>query len=354
MNIVRAKDDQERTLAGVVRDLQRRFGEGAIVRLGDCAYERVGVIPTGSLSLDLALGVGGIPCSRVTEIYGPESSGKTTLCQHIMAEAQRRGGIAVFIDVEHALDRGYAARCGVDVDNLFVAQPETGEQALEIADALVRCNVAVVVVDSVAALTPRAEIEGEMGDNHAGLQASLMSQALRKLVSTLKRSDTAVIFTNQLRYKIGVVFGNPETTTGGQALRHYASVRLDVRRVQAIKEGGEIVGNRVKVTVQKNKVAPPFRAAEFDILFNQGIGRIGDVLDTAASLEVVSKVGRDYCYSGDSLGRGHAGAVRRLSEVPELALAIERQVRQMAGVDGVDPGLSLSLAMPAASHGALH
>jgi recombination protein RecA len=335
MNIVRAKDEKERIVAGVVRDLRRRFGEGTIVRLGDCPHERVGAIPTGSLSLDLALGVGGIPCGRVTEIYGPESSGKTTLCQHIIAEAQRRGGIAVFVDVEHALDRGYAARCGVDVDNLFVAQSETGEQALEIVEVLVRCNVAVVVVDSLAALTPRAKIEG-------------------KLVSSLEHSNTAVIFTNQLRYKTGVVFGNPETITGGQALRHYAAVRLEVRRGQAIKEGGEIIGSRVKVTVRENEVAPPCQVAEFDILFNQGIGRIGDVLDTAANLKVVSKVGRDYCYSGDALGRGHAGAVRRLSEVPELALAIERQVRQAAGVDGVDPGWSLSLSVPAASHGALH
>jgi recombination protein RecA len=369
MNIVRAKDEKERIVAGVVRDLRRRFGEGAIVRLGDCPYREVGVIPTGSLLLDLALGVGGIPCGRVTEICGPESSGKTTLCQHVIAEAQRRGGIAVFIDVEHALDLGYAARCGVSVDNLFVARPGTGEQALEIADALVRCDVAVVVVDSAAALTPRAEIEGEpegppwgMGDNHAGLQVRLIpkegdlqvSQALGKLVSSLEHSNTAVIFTNQLRYKTGMAFGNPETTTGGQARRHYASVRLEVRRGQAIKEGGEIIGSRVKVTVKENEVAPPCQVAEFDILFNQGIGKVGDVLDTAASLKVVSKVGRDYCYSGLSLGRGHAGDVRRLSEAPELALAIERQVRQAAGVDGVDPGSSLTLTVPAASHGTLH
>jgi recombination protein RecA len=283
--------------------------------------------------LDLALGVGGIPRGRVTEIYGPESSGKTTLCQHIIAEAQKRGGIAAFIDVEHALDPGYAARCGVEVENLYISQPDTGEQALEIAEALVRSGaIDVVVVDSVAALVPRAEIEGEMGDAHMGLQARLMSQALRKLSGAVKQSNTAFIFTNQLRQKIGVMFGNPETTTGGMALRFYASVRLDMRRVQAIKEGGEVIGNRTKVTVKKNKVAPPFRVAEFDIMYNEGISKVGDILDIAVEMGVVEKRGSFYSHGETRLGQGRENAKSFLRENPEIAQQVEDQVRQSSGL----------------------
>jgi len=310
-------------------NLRKRFGDGAIMKLGESTHLQVAVIPTGALSLDMALGVGGIPRGRVTEIYGPESSGKTTLCQHIIAEAQKQGGIAAFIDVEHALDPGYAARCGVNVEDLYISQPDTGEQALEIAEALVRSGaIDVVVVDSVAALVPRAEIEGEMGDSHMGLQARLMSQALRKLSGAVKQSNTAFIFTNQLRQKIGIMFGNPETTTGGMALRFYASVRLDMRRVQAIKEGGEVIGNRTKVTVKKNKVAPPFRVAEFDIMYNEGISRVGDVLDIAVEGGIVEKRGSFYSYGETRLGQGRENAKQFLRENPDLGLEIENHVRE--------------------------
>jgi len=309
-------------------NLRKRFGDGAIMKLGESTHLQVAVIPTGALSLDMALGVGGIPRGRVTEIYGPESSGKTTLCQHIIAEAQKQGGIAAFIDVEHALDPGYAARCGVNVEDLYISQPDTGEQALEIAEALVRSGaIDVVVVDSVAALVPRAEIEGEMGDSHMGLQARLMSQALRKLSGAVKQSNTAFIFTNQLRQKIGIMFGNPETTTGGMALRFYASVRLDMRRVQAIKEGGEVIGNRTKVTVKKNKVAPPFRVAEFDIMYNEGISRVGDVLDIAVEAGIVEKRGSFYSYGETRLGQGRENVKQFLRENPDLSLEIENHVR---------------------------
>jgi recombination protein RecA len=320
---------REKALEVAVNDLRKRFGDGAIMKLGESTHLQVEVIPTGALSLDIALGVGGIPRGRVTEIYGPESSGKTTLCQHIIAEAQRRGGVAAFIDVEHALDPGYAARCGVDVENLYISQPDTGEQALEIAEALVRSGaIDVVVVDSVAALVPRAEIEGEMGDAHMGLQARLMSQALRKLSGAVKQSNTAFIFTNQLRQKIGIMFGNPETTTGGMALRFYASVRLDMRRVQAIKEGGEVIGNRTKVTVKKNKVAPPFRVAEFDIMYNEGISRVGDVLDIAVEEEIVEKRGSFYSYGETRLGQGRENTKAFLRDNPDLAREIENNVRE--------------------------
>jgi recombination protein RecA len=299
------------------------------MKLGESTHLQVETIPTGSLSLDLALGVGGLPRGRVTEVYGPESSGKTTLCQHVIAEAQKRGGVAAFIDVEHALDPGYAARCGVDVENLYISQPDTGEQALEIAEALVRSGALdVVVIDSVAALVPRAEIEGEMGDAHMGLQARLMSQALRKLSGAVKQSNTALIFTNQLRQKIGVMFGNPETTTGGMALRFYASVRLDMRRVQSIKEGGEVVGNRTKVTVKKNKVAPPFRVAEFDIMYNEGISKAGDILDIAVEMGIVEKRGSFYSYGETRLGQGRENAKNFLRENSELSAEIEKQVRE--------------------------
>jgi recombination protein RecA len=279
--------------------------------------------------LDIALGVGGVPKGRVIEIYGPESSGKTTLCQHIIAEAQKTGGVAAFVDVEHALDPIYAEKCGVQINELYVSQPDTGEQALEITEALVRSGVlSVVVIDSVAALVPRAEIEGEMGDSHMGLQARLMSQALRKLTGAIKTSNTSVIFTNQLRQKIGVMFGNPETTTGGMALKFYSSVRLDIRRIQAIKDSGEVVGNRTRVTVKKNKVAPPFKVAEFDIMYDQGISKVGDVLDLAVAEEIVDKRGAFYSYGETRLAQGRENAKVFLMENPELTLEIENKVRE--------------------------
>ena len=324
---------RDKALEMALNDLRKRFGDGAIMKLGESTHLQVDDIPTGALSLDIALGVGGIPRGRVTEIYGPESSGKTTLCQHIIAEAQRLGGIAAFIDVEHALDPGYAARCGVDVDSLYISQPDTGEQALEIAEALVRSGaIDVVVIDSVAALVPRAEIEGEMGDSHMGLQARLMSQALRKLSGAVKQSNTAFIFTNQLRQKIGVMFGNPETTTGGMALRFYASVRLDMRRVESIKEGGEVIGNRTKVTVKKNKVAPPFKVAEFDIMYNDGISKVGDVLDIAVETGIVEKRGAFYSYGETRLGQGRENTKQFLRDTPSLALEIENKVREAKGL----------------------
>ncbi len=321
-----------KVLEATLTALKKRFGEGAVMRLNEAA-QRVDVIPTGSLSLDLALGVGGIPRGRITEIYGPESSGKTTICLHVIAEAQRRGGYAAFIDSEHALDPAYAARIGVDVENLLISQPDTGEQALEIAEALVRSGaVDVVVVDSVAALVPRAEIEGEMGDSHVGLQARLMSQALRKLSGAIKASNTAMIFTNQLRQKIGIMFGNPETTTGGMALKFYASIRLDVRRVQSIKQGGEIIGNRVRVTVKKNKVAPPFRVAEFDIMFNEGISRVGDILDLGVETGIIEKRGSYYLYKGERMAQGREAAKEFLRQHPELADEIEAEIRSHHGL----------------------
>src|SRR5712692_3791979 len=314
-------------------DLTKRFGDGAIMRLGEAKHMNVESIPTGSLALDLALGIGGVPRGRVTEIYGPESSGKTTVCQHIVAEAQKRGGVCGYIDMEHALDPIYAARCGVDVENLYIAQPDTGEHALEIAEALVRSGAMdVVVIDSVAALVPRAEIEGEMGDSHMGLQARLMSQALRKLSGAIKQSNTAVLFTNQLRLKIGVMFGNPETTTGGNALKFYASVRLDVRRIQAIKEGPEVVGSRTRVRITKNKVAPPFREAEFDIMYNEGISKEGDIVDLGAELEIISKRGAFFSYGEQRIGQGRENAKAFLREHREISAAIEAAIRSQAGV----------------------
>jgi recombination protein RecA len=328
-----AADGRERALETTLTNIKRRFGEGAIMKLGQAHHLNVEVIPTGSLALDIALGVGGIPRGRVTEIYGSEASGKTTLCQHIVAQAQKYGGVAAFIDMEHALDPAYAARCGVDVDNLYIAQPDTGEQALEIAEALVRSGaVDVVVVDSVAALVPRAEIEGEMGDAHMGLQARLMSQALRKLAGAIHQSRTSLVFTNQLRMKIGVMFGNPETTSGGRALRFYASVRLDMRRVQSIKHQGEIIGTHTRVRVTKNKVAPPFKTAEFDIMYNEGISRWSDLLDVAVSLDVVDKRGSWYSYGDLSLGQGRIGAQDFLRENADVADEIEARVREVGGL----------------------
>lgn len=312
-------------------DITKRYGEGAIMRLGEAHHLTVEAIPTGALSLDIALGVGGVPRGRITEIYGPESSGKTTICQHIVAEAQELGGTCAYVDMEHALDPAYAARCGVDLESLLISQPDTGEQALEITETLVRSGaVDVVVIDSVAALVPRAEIEGDMGDSPMGMQARLMSQALRKLSGAIKQTNTAVIFTNQLRQKIGIVFGNPETTTGGMALKFYASVRLDVRRIQSIKLGAEIIGNRTRVRVVKNKVAAPFRTAEFDIMYNEGISRAGDLLDLATGLEIVTKRGSFFSYGELRLGQGRENAKDYLRQNPSLANEIELAVRQQA------------------------
>jgi recombination protein RecA len=308
------------------------------MRLGDAHKMTLDAIPTGSLSLDLALGIGGIPRGRITEIYGPESSGKTTICQHIVAEVQKLGGTAAYVDMEHALDPIYAAKCGVDVDGLLISQPDTGEQALEIAEALVRSGALdVVVVDSVAALVPRSEIEGDMGDAQMGAQARLMSQAMRKLSGAIKQSNTCMIFTNQLRMKIGVMFGNPETTTGGNALKFYASVRLDVRRIQAIKEGQDVVGSRTRVRVVKNKVAPPFREAEFDIMYNEGISKSGDLVDLGASLEIITKRGAFYTFNDSRIGQGRENAKRYLSEHPEVSAEIERAIREQVRNEGGMP-----------------
>jgi len=303
------------------------------MKLGEAERTKIAAIPTGSLSLDLALGIGGVPRGRITEIYGPESSGKTTICQHIIAEAQKMGGIAAFVDVEHALDPDYARRCGVNVDDLYISQPDTGEQALEIAEALIRSGaVDVVVIDSVAALVPRAEIEGEMGDSHVGLQARLMSQALRKLVGAIKTSNTALIFTNQLRQKIGIMFGNPETTSGGMALKFYASVRLDVRRIEGIKASGNTVGSRTRVTVKKNKVAAPFRQAEFDIMYNKGISKSGDLLDLGANMGIIDKRGAFYNFNDTRLGQGRENAKDFLEASPVIAQQIEDAIRVKASL----------------------
>jgi len=324
---------KDRTLETTIASLTKRFGEGAIMRLGEARHMQVEVIPTGALPLDIALGVGGVPRGRVIEIYGPESSGKTTVCQHIIAEAQQRGGICAFIDMEHALDPVYAERCGVDVDNLYVSQPDTGEQALEIAEALIRSGTMdVVVVDSVAALVPRAEIEGEMGDAHVGLQARLMSQALRKLSGVIKQTNTVVIFTNQLRSKIGVMFGSPETTSGGNALKFYASVRIDIRRIQAIKNGSDVVGNRTRVKVKKNKVAPPFTDAEFDIMYNEGISKTGCIVDLGVEYDVKNKRGAFFRYGETLLGQGRENSKQFLRENPEIFAELDALIRQKAGL----------------------
>jgi recombination protein RecA len=318
-----------RALEKTLGEITKRYGEGSIMRLGEAHGMAVETVPTGSLSLDLALGVGGIPRGRVTEIYGPESSGKTTLCQHIVAEVQKRGGTAAYIDMEHALDPSYASRCGVDIEKLLISQPDTGEQALEIAEALVRSGaVDLVVVDSVAALVPRSEIEGDMGDATMGMQARLMSQALRKLSGAIKQTNTAVVFTNQLRQKIGVMFGNPETTSGGMALKFYASVRMDVRRIQSIKTGQDVVGNRTRVRVVKNKVAPPFQVAEFDIMYNEGISKSGDLLDLAVVYEIVEKRGSHYNYGEERLGQGREAAKEFIRSNPQIADIIETQIRE--------------------------
>jgi recombination protein RecA len=314
-----------------VGDILKRYGDGSIMRLGDANSLSIEAIPTGSLSLDLALGIGGIPRGRITEIYGPESSGKTTLCQHIVAEVQRLGGTAAYVDMEHALDPAYASKCGVDIENLLVSQPDTGEQALEITETLVRSGaVDLVVIDSVAALVPRSEIEGDMGDAQMGAMARLMSQALRKLSGAINQTKTAVVFTNQLRMKIGVMFGNPETTTGGNALKFYASVRLDVRRIQSIKVGAEVVGNRTRVRVVKNKVAPPFRTAEFDIMYNEGISKVGDLLDLGTQLNIIDKRGAFYSFGDIRLGQGRENAKEFLHQNTNLLTEIEQAIRKQA------------------------
>ncbi|MBN2084806.1 MAG: recombinase RecA [Anaerolineales bacterium] len=322
---------RDKALESALLELKKKYGDGAVMRLGESMRLAVEVIPTGSIALDIALGVGGIPRGRVTEIFGPESSGKTTLCQHIVAEAQKRGGNCAYIDMEHALDPVYASKCGVDTDALYVAQPDTGEQALEIAETLIRSGgVDVVIIDSVAALVPRAEIEGDMGDATMGMQARLMSQALRKLSAVIRQTNTAMIFTNQLRQKIGVMFGNPETTTGGMALKFYASVRLDVRRIQSIKNGAEVTGSRTRVRVVKNKVAPPFREAEFDIMYNEGISKTGDLIDIGTQLGLIIKRGAFFSFQDARIGQGRENAKQHLKEHPEITEQLETVVREKA------------------------
>ena len=330
-------DNKQKALAAALAQIEKQFGKGSIMRMGDSEVEKdLQVVSTGSLGLDLALGVGGLPRGRVIEIYGTESSGKTTLTLQVIAEMQKLGGTAAFVDAEHALDPQYAQKLGVNVSDLLISQPDTGEQALEIADMLVRSgSVDVIVIDSVAALTPKAEIEGEMGDSHVGLQARLMSQALRKLTATIKRTNSMVIFINQIRMKIGVMFGNPETTTGGNALKFYSSVRLDIRRIGAIKRGEEVVGSETRVKVVKNKVAPPFREAIFDILYGEGISREGELLELGVNFKIVEKSGAWYSYNGDKIGQGKDNSREFLKDHPELATEIERRIREAAGVKGM-------------------
>lgn len=328
------RDDRLKALDAAIGQLERQYGKGTVMKLGDpSAQMQVETIPTGSLSLDLALGLGGIPKGRIVEIYGPESSGKTTVTLHMIAEVQKRGGIAGFIDAEHALDPIYAKNIGVDIDNLYISQPDCGEQALEITETMVRSGaVDIVVVDSVAALVPKAEIDGDMGDSHVGLQARLMSQALRKLTAVISKSNCTVIFINQLREKVGVMFGNPETTTGGRALKFYSSVRLDVRRIESLKQSGEVVGNRTRVKVVKNKIAPPFKEAEFDIMFGEGISRVGDILDLAAENNIVNKSGAWYAYDGNKIGQGRENAKNYLKENTQICEEIETKVRELFGL----------------------
>ncbi len=328
------REEKLKALDAALTQIERQFGKGAVMKLGDpSAQMNIETIPTGSLSLDIALGLGGIPKGRIIEIYGPESSGKTTVTLHMIAEVQKRGGIAGFIDAEHALDPVYAKNIGVDIDNLYISQPDNGEQALEITETMVRSGaIDIVIVDSVAALVPKAEIDGDMGDSHVGLQARLMSQALRKLTAVISKSNCTVVFINQLREKVGVMFGNPETTTGGRALKFYSSVRLDVRRIEALKQGGEVVGNRTRVKIVKNKIAPPFKEAEFDIMFGQGISAEGDILDLAANSGVVNKSGAWYAYEGNKIGQGRENAKTYLKENPDVCKEIEEKVREHFGL----------------------
>ena len=325
-----AKEDKLKALDAAISQIEKQYGKGSIMKLGENAADmNVEAVPTGSLSLDIALGVGGLPKGRIIEVYGPESSGKTTVALHCVAEVQKRGGIAGFIDAEHALDPAYAKNIGVDIDNLYISQPDNGEQALEITETMVRSGaVDIVIVDSVAALVPKAEIDGDMGDSHVGLQARLMSQALRKLTGVISRSKCTVIFINQLREKVGVMFGNPETTTGGRALKFYSSVRLDVRRVETLKQAGEVIGNHTRVKIVKNKVAPPFKEAEFDIMFGQGISKEGDILDLAANIDIITKSGAWYSYEGEKIGQGRENAKTYLRENPEFRDMIEVKVRE--------------------------
>lgn len=329
------KEDKLKALDAAISHIEKQFGKGSVMKLGESgAHMQVETIPTGSLSLDIALGLGGIPKGRIVEIYGPESSGKTTVALHMVAEVQRRGGIAGFIDAEHALDPAYAKNIGVDIDNLYISQPDNGEQALEITETMVRSGaIDIVIVDSVAALVPKAEIEGEMGDSHIGLQARLMSQALRKLTASISKSNCVVIFINQLREKVGVMFGSPETTTGGRALKFYSSIRLDVRRIETLKQAGEIIGNRTRVKVVKNKIAPPFKEAEFDIMFGKGISKEGDILDLAAGLDIINKSGAWYAYQGNKIGQGRENAKIFLRENPLVAAEIDQQVRMHYGFE---------------------
>ena len=332
------KDDRLKALDAALSQIERQFGKGAVMKLGDPSVQmNVETIPTGSLSLDIALGLGGIPKGRIVEIYGPESSGKTTVTLHMIAEVQKRGGIAGFIDAEHALDPVYAKNIGVDIDNLYISQPDCGEQALEITETMVRSGaVDIIVVDSVAALVPKAEIDGDMGDSHVGLQARLMSQALRKLTAVISKSNCTVIFINQLREKVGVMFGNPETTTGGRALKFYSSVRLDVRRIEALKQGGEVIGNRTRVKVVKNKIAPPFKEAEFDIMFGEGISTVGDILDLASQNNIINKSGAWYAYEGNKIGQGRENAKQYLRDNPEICAEVDRKVRELFNME-TDP-----------------
>ena len=328
-------EQKKKALDAALLQIEKQYGKGAVMKLGDPSVQmNIETIPTGSLSLDIALGLGGIPKGRIIEIYGPESSGKTTVTLHMIAEVQKRGGIAGFIDAEHALDPVYAKNIGVDIDNLYISQPDSGEQALEIAETMVRSGaIDIVVVDSVAALVPKAEIDGDMGDSHVGLHARLMSQALRKLTAVISKSNCAVVFINQLREKVGVMFGNPETTTGGRALKFYSSVRMDVRRIESLKQSGEVIGNRTRIRVVKNKIAPPFKEAEFDIMFGKGISYVGDVLDLAAKCDIVNKSGAWYNYKGNKIGQGRENAKAYLSAHPELLEEIDRQVREYYQLD---------------------
>ena len=332
------KEEKQKALDAALAQIEKQFGKGSVMKLGDKgANMQIETIPTGCLSLDLALGLGGIPKGRIIEVYGPESSGKTTVALHMVAEVQKRGGIAGFIDAEHALDPVYAKNIGVDIDNLYISQPDNGEQALEITETMVRSGaVDIIIVDSVAALVPKAEIEGDMGDSHVGLQARLMSQALRKLTAVISKSNCTVIFINQLREKVGVMFGNPEVTTGGRALKFYSSIRLDVRRIETLKQGGEMVGNRTRIRVVKNKIAPPFKEAEFDIMFGEGISREGDILDLAANTGVVNKSGAWYAYEGDKIGQGRENAKQFLKQNPEICHEIEERVREGFGLDSTE------------------
>ncbi len=332
-----SKDEKQKALEAALGQIEKQYGKGTVMKLGDTTGMQVEAVPTGSLSLDIALGFGGVPKGRIIEVYGPESSGKTTVALHMVEEVQKRGGVAGFIDAEHALDPAYAKNIGVDIDNLYISQPDCGEQALEITETMVRSGaVDIVIVDSVAALVPKAEIDGDMGDSHMGLQARLMSQALRKLTAVVSKSNCIVIFINQLREKIGVMFGNPETTTGGRALKFYASIRLDVRRVETLKQGGEVVGNHTRVKVVKNKVAPPFKEAEFDIMFGKGIVKEGDLIDIAANLGIVQKSGAWYAYEGDKIGQGRENAKAFLVSHPEIAMDVENRIRQHYGLGAVE------------------